>query len=56
MSFNLSVANSETTPLVAEATVEALDEDVLHRLAGRDVVPFHARLLVLAQHRHRGQP
>ena len=28
--------------LVAQSAIEALDEAVLGRLAGRDVVPFHA--------------
>ena len=37
--------------LVAHPTVEALDEAVLRRLAGRDVVPFD---LIKANHRETG--
>src|SRR5215813_905346 len=35
---------------VAEAAVEAFDEGVLHRLAGRDVMPTDAAVLLPAQH------
>lgn len=41
--------------LVAQAAVEALDEAILRRLAGRDVVPGDAVLLLPAQHRIRGE-
>jgi hypothetical protein len=41
--------------LVAQAGVEALDEGVLGRLAGGDVVPRDLDVLAPAQHRHAGQ-
>ena len=41
--------------LVAQPAVEALDEGILLRLAGRDVVPFDPRLLRPAQDRHAGE-
>ncbi len=41
--------------LVAHATVEALDEPVLRRLARRDIVPLHAGVARPRQHRVRGQ-
>src|SRR4028118_1743856 len=41
--------------LVPEAAVEALHEGVLHRLSGRDVVPFDAGLLAPPQDGYRGQ-
>ena len=37
--------------LVARAAIETLDQPVLHRLAGLDVVPGHAAFLRPAQHR-----
>jgi hypothetical protein len=40
---------------VPEPPIEALDEAVLHRLAGRDVVPLDADGLRPAQHGVRGQ-
>jgi hypothetical protein len=42
--------------LVAQAAVEALDEAVLLRFAGRDVVPADAGRIRPAQDRVRGQP
>src|SRR5690606_28187164 len=41
--------------LVAQATVEALDEAVLHRLARRNVVPADAGFLLPAQDRRRSE-
>src|SRR5579871_6079723 len=41
--------------LIAQSSVEALDESVLCRLAGRNVVPFDPALLRPAQHRQTGQ-
>jgi len=41
--------------LVAQSSVEALDEGILLRLARRDVMPFDLRLLRPAQDRHAGQ-
>ena len=41
--------------LVAHATVEGFDVAVLHRLAGRDVVPFDLMLFAPAQDRVRGE-
>lgn len=35
--------------LIAQPSVEALDKPVLHRLAGRDVMPFDAELLLPGQ-------
>ena len=35
--------------LIAQPAIEALDEAVLGRLAGRDVVPFHAPFFLPAQ-------
>ena len=35
--------------LVAQATVEAFDEAILHRFAWRDVAPFDAALLLPGQ-------
>jgi hypothetical protein len=40
---------------VPQATVEALDEAVLHRFAGSDVVPFDLPVLLPRQDRIRGQ-
>jgi hypothetical protein len=40
---------------VAEPGVEALDECILGRFAGRDVVPVDLLLLAKAQHGHSGQ-
>ena len=40
---------------VAQACVEALDEGILGRLAGRDVVPLDLPFLAEAQHGHSGQ-
>lgn len=37
--------------LVPQAAVEAFDEPVLHRLAGRDVVPLDPALLLPLQDR-----
>src|SRR5690349_4587150 len=41
--------------LVAHAAVEGFDVAILHRLAGRDVVPLHLMLLAPAQDRIRGE-
>ncbi len=41
--------------LVPQATVEALDEAVLHRLARSDVMPLAPPLLRPPQDRRRGQ-
>jgi hypothetical protein len=41
--------------LVAEATVQALDEAVLHRLARRDVVPLDLAIFLPLQDRPRCQ-
>jgi hypothetical protein len=38
-----------------EASVEALDEGILRRLAGGDVVPLDAGLLAPAPNRYRGE-
>src|SRR5438309_9048303 len=40
---------------VAEATIEALDEAILHRLARSDVVPFNGVILLPLQDRSGGQ-
>src|SRR4030081_401897 len=40
---------------VAEATIEALDEAILHRLARSDVVPFKGVILLPLQDRSGGQ-
>ena len=40
---------------IPQTTVEALDEAVLHRFAGRDVVPFDLPVLLPCQDRIRGQ-
>jgi len=37
--------------LVAQLAIEALDEAVLGRFAGRDVVPFHAPFFLPGQYR-----
>ncbi len=37
--------------LVPHPAVEALHKTVLHRLAGRDVVPFDATILLPGEHR-----
>ena len=41
--------------LIAQAAVEAFDEGVLHRLAGRDVMPGDLVIVGKAQDRCRGQ-
>src|SRR6266478_10033295 len=41
--------------LVTQTAVEALYEAILHRFAGRDVVPFDTVVLLPAQDRVRGQ-
>src|SRR5947209_12854772 len=40
---------------VAEATIEALDEAILHRLARSNVVPFNGVILLPLQDRSGGQ-
>lgn len=40
---------------VAQLAVEAVDERVLLRLAGLDVVPVDARYFALGQDRHAGE-
>src|SRR6266567_4501289 len=40
---------------VAHAAVEGFDVGILHRLAGRDVVPFHLMLFAPAPDRIRGE-
>src|SRR6266702_3211884 len=40
---------------VAHAAVEGFDVAILHRLAGRDVVPFHVMLFAPAQDSIRGE-
>src|SRR6266516_4620928 len=40
---------------VAHAAVEGFDVAILHRLAGRDVVPFHLMLFAPAQDSIRGE-
>jgi len=40
---------------VAQPAVEAFDKAVLHRLAGRDVVPLDSKLLLPGQDRIRGE-
>ena len=41
--------------LVAKLTIEALDEAVLHRFAGRDIVPCNTALILPFQDRPTGQ-
>src|SRR6202012_2480597 len=41
--------------LVAQTAVEAFDKAVLHRLAGRDVMPFDPELLLPGQDRIRSE-
>lgn len=50
-----SDVNSVVEQLVAQASVEALDEGILGRLARCDVVPLNPNFLAPAQHRHAGQ-
>ena len=41
--------------LIPKAAIEALHEAVLHRFAGRDVVPVDAGVLAPSEHGHTGQ-
>ena len=41
--------------LIAQSPVEALDEAILHRLPGRDVVPFNPRLIAPGQNGIAGE-